>query len=312
MKNNETKMKHKFSPFYCVLGIVIGLYSVTIISSIYFMFVTAFKTQPEFRANPLWLPGMGRGIAGLTFNNITEVFTCCLKANGIFVFVPEMIYNSIIYSFGTAFFATLVPCVMAYFAAKFEYKFSGVIYAIVVAVMIIPVVGTMPATIRMLKNTGLYNKLVSAFVLKGNFVNMYFLVFYASFKGVPKDYTEAAYVDGASELRIMVNVIMPLIRNAFFTILLIFFVDFWNDYQTPLLYIPAKPTIARYIRTLSTDMVNVYKGATIGTGSPQAPAKGSMQLQMAGCLIMAVPTLTIFCLFRNKLMGNLSMGGIKG
>ena len=316
MKNNENKMKKKFSPFYTVLCVLIAFYSITIIAAIYFMFVTAFKTQLEWDLNHWFIPGAAKGSDGFTFENLTQIFTSYYKERGYGktpIYLAEMAMNSVVYSIGSSFFAALVPCVMAYFSAKFDYKFSGVIYATVIAVMIIPVVGSMPATIKMLKTTGLYNKMISAFVLKGTFVSMYFLVFYAAFKGVPKDYTEAAYIDGASELRIMVNVIMPLVKTTFLTVFLIFFVDFWNDYQTPVIYIPAKQTLAGYIRSLSTGGSNIWMwNEATQKFDASLNQKLFVGVEMAGCFIIAAPTLTIFCVFRNRLMGNLSMGGIKG
>ena len=77
--------------------------------------------------------------------------------------------------------------------------------------MIIPIVGNLPATIKMLNSLNLYGKIYSAYIMKGNFVNMWFLVFYAAFKSVPNDYMEAAYIDGASEFMVMTRVILPIV-----------------------------------------------------------------------------------------------------
>ena len=133
--------------------------------------------------------------------------------------------------------------------------------------------------------------------MKGNFVNMWFLVFYAAFKSVPNDYMEAAYIDGASEFMVMTRVILPLVRTTFSTVLLIFFVDLWNDYQTPLLFIPSYPTLAMIVHEFSTTTKTGFSSATV---------------RMASCALMVIPTLVIFVAFKDKLMGNLTMGGIKG
>ena len=133
--------------------------------------------------------------------------------------------------------------------------------------------------------------------MKGNFVNMWFLVFYAAFKSVPNDYMEAAYIDGASEFMVMTRVILPLVKNTFSTVMLIFFVDLWNDYQTPLLFIPGYPTLAMIVYEFSNTTKTGFSSATV---------------RMASCALMVVPTLVIFVAFKDKLMGNLTMGGIKG
>ena len=224
-----SKDKKKFSPFNVVIGIILVLYSITIIFSVYFILTTALKTKPDFDENFFGLPSK------ITFDNITKVlFADIVKTRDgvkyqLFI-MPDVILYTVLYSLGSAFFAALVPCITAYFAAKFSYKFSDWLCAIVVAVMIIPIVGNLPATIKMLNSLNLYGKIYSAYIMKGNFVNMWFLVFYAAFKSVPNDYMEAAYIDGASEFMVMTRVILPLVKNTFSTVMLIFFVDLWNDY----------------------------------------------------------------------------------
>ena len=297
MKNfKSSKTKNKFSPFNLVIAIILVLYSLTILFSIYFILVTSLKTRPDFDVNFFGLP------ENVTFDNITKVlFAEIVKTRGgqkyqMFI-LPDIAIYTVLYSLGSAFFAALVPCITAYFAAKFSYKFSDWLCAIVIAVMIIPIVGNIPATIKMLETLGIYGEIYSAYFMKGNFVNMWFLVFYAAFKSVPNDYMEAAYIDGASEFMVMTRVILPLVRTTFSTVLLIFFVDLWNDYQTPLLFIPSYPTLAMIVHEFSTTTKTGFSSATV---------------RMASCALMVIPTLVIFVAFKDKLMGNLTMGGIKG
>lgn len=295
-KTNKTKTKNKFSPFNAAITVILVVYAITILFSIYFVLTTSLKTIPDFDENFFGLPNT------ITGNNITKIlFAEIIKSrNGeqylMFIF-PDIVIYTVLYSFGSAFFAALVPCITAYFAAKFNYKFSNILVATVIAVMIIPIVGNIPATINMLESLNIYGTIYSAWIMKGNFVNMWFLVFYAAFKSVPNDYMEAAYIDGASELMVMTRVVLPLVRTTFSTVVLIFFVDMWNDYQTPLLFFPSFPTLSMIVHEFST---------TNKTGFSSAPVR------MASCALMIVPTLVIFVAFRDKLMGNLTMGGIKG
>ena len=73
--------------------------------------------------------------------------------------------------------------------------------------------------------------------------------------------------------------------------------ELWNDYSVPLMYIPSHPTIA----------YGVYE-MTVTTETGQS----HMTFKMACCAIMVIPTTVLFIAFKDKLMGNLSMGGIKG
>ena len=142
----------------------------------------------------------------------------------------------------------------------------------------------------------MYNTMWGNWIQKFHFLGMYFLVYYAAFKSFPNTYLDAAYIDGAGEWRTFLNVTLPLVRNTFLTILLIRFIDYWNDYQTPLLYIPSYPTLAVGLYNLSN--------STVGELS-WVPRK------VAACLILLLPIMALFIAFRDKLMGSLTMGGSK-
>ena len=110
--------------------------------------------------------------------------------------------------------------------------------------MIIPTVGNLPSELQMVVSLNLYNKIYGLWLLKANFLGMYFLMFYGVFKAFPASFTEAAKIDGANNWTIMIKIAFPLVFNVMSTVLLINFINFWNDYQTPLLYMPAYPTVA--------------------------------------------------------------------
>ena len=95
----------------------------------------------------------------------------------------------------------------------------------------------------------------------------------------------------------MARIMLPLVRNTFFTVFLIKFVELWNDYQVPLLYLPSRPTLS-----FGLYFVSNYTGNTIST----------VPLRMAGCIIILLPILALFIAFKEKLMGNITMGGVKG
>ncbi len=289
-------MKTKRDFFNLFIGFILVLYFVTIAFSVYFVIVTSLKSIPDFDENFFGLPGK------IDLEQIKKVLSYKFKRsrNGTlitFTLFPDLLIYTAIYTVGSAFFAALVPCVMAYLSAKFDYSFGKIVYATVVVVMIVPIVGNLPSMITVLRALGLYDTFYGAFIMKANFVNMYFLIFYAVYKGIPDDYAEAAYIDGAKELTVFVRIMFPLVKTSFATVMLIFFVDLWNDYQIPLLYLPSHPTLSWAVYTLSL---------TVSTGMTSAPVK------MASCAIMVVPTIAVFIIFRNKLMGNLSMGGLKG
>ncbi|MBO4594751.1 MAG: carbohydrate ABC transporter permease [Clostridia bacterium] len=318
MKRDRSFGKKKFSVFNFVLAVLLAVYTVSIFLSIYFIVVNAFKDVADYLGGYNSVSGksyVGENVFGvpragsLTFYNIKEILSCAIhgRRNGIsydFSMIPDIFLYSVVYAVGGAFFAAIVPCITAYFVAKFNYKFSKILYATVIVVIIVPIIGNLPSTYRVLHALNLYDNIFGMFLCKAHFVNMWFLVFYAAFKSVPNDYMEAAYIDGASEFRVMVSIMLPLIRNALFTVVLIFFVDLWNDYQTPALFLPSHRTFAYVVSTFQ-DMSETKTSDTVWQLK-------EVPFQMAASAIMTLPTLLLFVAFREKLMGNLTMGGIKG
>ena len=205
-----------------------------------------------------------------------------------------------LYAGGCAFTATFVPCITAYACARFNYKFSKLIHTVVIVVMMIPIVGSLPSEIEMARKFGVMNSIWGLWIMKANFLGLYFLVFYDIFKGLPVSFSEAAKMDGANNLQIFLKIAMPLIKNTFFTVLLIKFITFWNDYQSPKIFMPSYPTIANgmhYIMFLNADKGMIYT---------HVPAR------MAIVVLTAAPVTILFMVFQKRLLGNLTMGGVKG
>ena len=211
-----------------------------------------------------------------------------------------MLLNTIIYVCGCACVATIVPAITAYLTAKYDFKLRGIIFILYTAMMCMPIVGNQPAQLAFFKATGLYDTMFGIILQWASGAGMYYFVFFAYFKGMPETYHEAAGIDGASELTIMLKIYFPLAIKMMATVFLIQFVSLWNDYQYPLLFLPTKPTLATAIYVIT------------GSRSDMAPAElQEVPAKIAASMLLAFPILIIFIIFKNKLMGDISLGGIK-
>ena len=94
----------------------------------------------------------------------------------------------------------------------------------------------------------------------------------------------------------MTKIMLPMSKNTLLTVILLNFIGYWNDYQTPLLYIPSHPTLAYGLYLFSNSADNEL--ATI-------------PMKITGCMLMMVPILILFLIFRKRLIGNISIGGLK-
>ena len=302
MENMLKKIKKNIKVSYVILFIILFVYTVSLLTPLLWTLLTSFKNVDDW--NWALVQKDASGVVwtkSFEFSNYVEAYKNFYveRVRGGLnyrFYITDMFINSVLYAGGCAFFATITPCLAAYLCARYRYKFGKIAYTVVLITMAIPIVGSLPSEIQMVKNIGLYDNIFGLYILKANFLGMYFLIFYAQFKMIPQDYTSAAEIDGASEARIMLQVVWPLAIGTITTVFLLNFINFWNDYQIPMIYWDSHPVAAFGMFEYSRK-----------TGTVAATPR-----KLAGILIMAVPILIVFGIFNKKIMSNMSIGGIKG
>lgn len=212
---------------------------------------------------------------------------------------PMMLLNTVLYTVGGALIYAFMPALTAYLCAKYNYMLSRALVVVYTLMMCMPIVGSLPTELTFLRSTGLYDSILGNYIQKMTGSGMYFFVYLAYFKGMSETYREAAIIDGAGPFKVMTRIYFPLAIKIISTVFLIQFVNLWNDYQTPLIYLPTWPTLAYAVFYLSTPTQSfdrdLYKIPT----------------QIAAPMMLAIPIIIIFVAFKDKLMGNISLGGIK-
>ena len=311
--STEHKRRDKFSPLTVCMLVILCIYVAILLCLFLWASMQIFKHPMDFNKNPIWFPTTANGQRGWTLVNFQALISYSETAwmgdgaSRTQVGFLEIIINSICYAVGGAFVNAAITCLVAYLAAKYDYAYSKILYGIVIVVMVVPIVGAQASEIEVLTNLGLYNTRFGFIILKAGFVGMYFLVFYETFKGIPMTYTEAAMIDGASDWYIMTKIYLPLVVNVFTTVALITFIQYWNDYQMAMLYMPDYPTLAYFLFKVQSASHKIsVTGVNYAIGLDRPPIK------MAATVVLMTPILIIFISLHEKLMGNLSIGGIKG
>lgn len=133
------------------------------------------------------------------------------------------------------------------------------------------------------------------------------------FKEIPSSLIEAATVDGAGEIRIFVQIIIPLAKPVLATVGMLITLMYWNDWYWPLLYITDKALYNLQYR-LYVQMADVLASLKIlaqgmGISLADLPAES---MRMAMCVVAAGPMLVIFPFFQKYLVKGLTVGGVKG
>ena len=301
MEKTKKRTKRSFRPSVAltILFVILALYAIIFFMPLLWTVITSLKDWKVYRVATVKedLGGM-LGFSGFTFSNYGSAFKyLSMPTTKGDVSLLMQFVNSFLYAGGCAIVATMVPCVMAYLVARYRYRFGKIVYGIVLVTMAIPIVGSLPSEMKMVSALGLMDSVFGLYLLRANFLGIYFLVFYATFKMIPKDYTEAAELDGASEFYIMLRIIFPLAIGTITTVALLKFIEFWNDYQIPMIYWESRPVVAygMYYFVHRSD----------GGSLSQTPVK------LAGMIIVAIPILILFGIFNKKIMSNMSIGGVK-
>ena len=245
------------------------------------------------------------GLPFYTYKYAFKVFSYEVSPQHI-VGLPRMYLNSFLYAGGCGLAAAVVPLIAAYACARFHYRFSRIMHTTVILVMMIPIVGSGPSELNIVKNLNMIDKIYTLWIMRANFLGLYFLMYYEVCKAFPTSYSEAAKIDGANNFQVFFKIALPLIKNTFFTVFLIQFIGFWNDYQAPMIYMPSFPTVAMGLNALMS----------VAGGGPST-SMGIFDMvytpsRMAAAVLTAVPVTIIFACFQKRLLGNLTVGGIKG
>lgn len=281
-----------------IIFVMLLIYVLVLFLPIIWAVVASFMNKDDFMNFFGSARAFSRGIR-YGFDNFSYAWKnlkITTKTSGLTYYIPSLLTNSVLYAFGCATAFTLCPVIVAYATSRFKYGFSKIVYTFVIITMALPIVGSMASEITMLNNLHIFDKFPSMFILRFNFLSIYFLILHAQFSSIPMDYTEAAKVDGASNLRIMLQVVIPQALNTIVVVFILSFISYWNDYQIPLLYLPSYPTAAYGI-------YNFVRNAK--------PEHAIVPVQLAGIIIMVLPIVIVFIIFNKKLRVSVSMGGIK-
>ena len=302
IKKLTKKKRNKMGVFSIIVVVVLSLYALSMIAPMIWAVITSFKdfqNDYSFNENIIGFP------KPFYFKNYKTVFENFdtkvrhLDKTVTYVGFGRMVLYSILYSVGCGFFSTFIPFVVGYAMGRYKFRFSGILYGLIIVTMALPIVGNLASEVNMARTLQIYDTFPGIWLMSASFGGTYTLVFYASFKSIPAGYTEAAEIDGASQLRIMFSVIFPLAIKVFMAVFLLKFIQRWNEYETALVYLPTHPTIAYGLWAFN-------EGTTPELSAAGIPGK------LAACMVLLMPVLILFIIFQDKLMGNVSMGGLKG
>lgn len=292
MKKKREILERRRTPgeriFFIVAFFVLALWSVIVLFMFFWALMNVFKTNIDYLREPLAMPKL----SDLQWENF-KLAIDKLKYNGFGFW--DMLFNSVWLVGGTALLQSFSVCVTGYIFAQYEFKGREFLFKTVLFIMIIPIYGSLPATYKLIYGLGINDSPLYLISQIGGFsANM--MITYGFFKGVPKAYREAVYIDGGSDFKAFTTIGLPMGKNILIAYFLLNFIMQWNNYETPLLYFNNMPTLSLGLHAFQQEIQY----------AANYPA------YFAGALIAMLPILLIFVFFADKLMGQMYSGGLKG
>lgn len=209
--------------------------------------------------------------------------------------IIQYIKNSIIFSFGTTVPALLVNSIAGYAFARYEFKGKNAIFVIFLATMMIPFQVIMIPEFLEIHMFGMYDNYWGLIVPK--IASAYWIFMMRSaFAGLPKELEEAARIDGLNEFGIYSRIMLPLIKPALVTMVILSINGNWNDLLWPLLM-----TSSSKMRTLANGLAMFVGVRTIEYGAA-----------FAGASISLIPMLLLYIFGQKYFVEGQATSGLKG
>lgn len=276
------------------------IYAFSLVVPFLYIFVNSFYTSVVYGDNPdvrNWLR-----FDLFTFSNYTQAFNKSLMVNtpsGKQVYFFGMVGNSLLYILITTVPNIASSLLAAYVMSKFKFPGKKLLFSIIIAIQVIPILGATSAYYKLVVNDlQLANKPWLYWIVNLGGFDFAFVLFYGYYNSVSWEYAEAAEIDGASNFQIFLRIMLPMAKPIIAALFITQAISAWNDYLTPYMYLEDFPT-------LSYGLFQYYSDA-IYTGG------GNMPLLFAGIILSVIPVLVLYIIFHKTIMENTVAGGLKG
>lgn len=262
---------------FCILLIV----SIIIVLPYVWMLSNSFKTTMETLTDPMHIIPQEPTTAG---------YEKVLTKSPFF----RWLWNSCFVTGINTIVILFTSSIVGYIFARFNFKGRNYLFAMLLFTMMVPAQVTMITTFIIIDGVGLYNS-VWALIIP-SFVNVFGIYLCKQYcEEIPKELIESAKIDGAGNFRIYWNIVIPQIRPALGALAIFTFLEYWNDYLNPLIYLS------------STD--NMTLPLALSYFSTQHST--DLSATMAASALIMIPAAIVFIIFQKQFIKGLALTGMK-
>ena len=290
MKKTDMQAEHARSlmrsrAFSALVFVLLGFWALVVLFPFYFMILTSLKGYGEY--NSEFIPKLYTLTP--TIKNYISAFSD--------VPIGNYFMNTVIFTVITTALMLLVIVFSAYAFARLEFRGKNIVFLIFLSLMMIPSELVVITNFVTITNLGLRNTF-TGLILPSITSVFYIYLLKENFEQVPEELYLAAKTDGTSDLKYLFKVMIPICRPTLVTVTILKVIECWNSYVWPRLI-----TDDEKYYLVSNGIQALREG---GFGRENIPA------MMAAVVIVSLPLIVLFLIFRNKIMEGVARGGLKG
>lgn len=284
-ENLEKSAKAKGIVRNVVIYTLLILWAVMVLFPFYWMILTSVKSYSSY--NSEYVPSFFT--LSPTMQNYIDAFTT--------VSLGRYLWNTLIFTVITTAIMLIVITLAAFAFARLEFRGKNIAFALFLSLMMIPNELVIITNFVTITNLDLRNSFLGLILPSVTSV-FYIYLLRENFAQIPDELYYAAKVDGTSDLRYLRKVMIPICRPTLITIIILKVIECWNSYVWP---------------RLITDDPNYY---LVSNGIQEIRENGfgreNIPAMMAAVVVISLPLIVLFLIFRKKVMAGVSRGGTKG
>ncbi|SEL56409.1 carbohydrate ABC transporter permease [Paenibacillus sp. OK003] len=244
--------------------------------------MNSFKSTQQFVENPLSLP------TSFQFGNYVSAFENMDFLQGFM--------NSLIITVLSVLFILIFSSMTGYLFVRFKWRINGIIFFVMLASLALPFQVLMIPLVMLYGNMNLLDtKGILLFMYLGFGVPFGVFTFHGFIKGIPFELEESAFIEGSSRVRTFFQIVLPLLKPVFVTLVVLDVLWIWNDYLLPSLVL-----LSPDHKTLPLSTYNFFSSYSVD----YAPL-------MAGLIMTIVPVLLLYLFLQKQIIQGITEGALK-
>jgi len=264
---------------------LLGIWALIVLFPFYWMLLTSVKSYSAYNAE--YIPSFFT--FSPTLQNYADAFTT--------VNLARYFANTVIFTLATTAIMMVVIIFAAYAFARLDFPGRDLVFGLFLSLMMIPAELVVITNFVTITNWGMRNTFWGLILPSVTSV-FYIYLLKENFEQIPEELYKAAKVDGTSDLKYLFKVMLPISQPTVVTIVILKVIECWNSYVWPRLITDDE---TRFL--VSNGIQEIREN---GFGRENIPA------MMAAVVVISVPLIVLFLIFRKKIMAGVSRGGTKG